>query len=118
MYKVTISETNNDKMSARERIKIKDTHSMLKLDELVKEDEEVIFTPMYYAIIHIQTDDEEYEKYVVVDNDGKYYSTSSNIWFDSFINIDEEMRVEGEYELCTYKGVSRNGNTFLTCTVE
>lgn len=127
MYKVEITGIYGAQvtLNAKDRIRLKDTTAHKRLDDLVTENSEVVIVPSYVAELKIHNDenklgDPDYVKYVLVDKDDNTYTTSSRIWFDSFINIDSEMRSEypDGYELVTYQGKSVNGNGFLTCTVK
>lgn len=123
MYKVTIKETNRE-LSARERIKIKDTTNAIKLDG-VDPEEKLVFFPDYYAILEIENDkadtkDKKYNQFVVVDKSGTKYVTGSKSFFESFIDIYNEMKEETEpYEIEVYKMPTKNytGKYFITCSI-
>ncbi len=123
MYKVSIKESNKE-LSARERIKIKDTTNAIKLDG-VEPDEKLVFSPDYYAILEIENDkadtkDKKYDQFIVVDKSGTKYVTGSKSFWDSFINIYNEMKDESEpYEIEVYKMPTKNytGKYFITCSI-
>ena len=123
MYKVNIKESNKE-LSARERIKIKDTTNAIKLDG-VEPDEKLVFSPDYYAILEIENDkadtkDKKYNQFIVVDKSGTKYVTGSKSFWDSFINIYNEMKDESEpYEIEVYKMPTKNytGKYFITCSI-
>ena len=123
MYKVTIKESNKE-LTARERIKIKDTTNAIKLDG-VEPDEKLVFSPDYYAILEIENDkadtkDKKYNQFIVVDQSGTKYVTGSKSFWDSFINIYNEMKDESEpYEIEVYKMPTKNytGKYFITCSI-
>ena len=123
MYKVTIKESNKE-LSARERIKIKDTTNAIKLDG-VDPEEKLVFAPDYYAILEIENDkadtkDKKYNQFIVVDKSGTKYVTGSKSFWDSFINIYNEMKEETEpYEIEVYKMPTKNytGKYFITCSI-
>lgn len=123
MYKVTIKESNKE-LSARERIKIKDTTNAIKLDG-VEPDEKLVFEPDYYAVLTIENDkadtqDKKYNQFIVVDKSGTKYVTGSKSFWDSFINIYNEMKEETEpYEIEVYKMPTKNytGKYFITCSI-
>lgn len=123
MYKVTIKESNKE-LTARERIKIKDTTNAVKLDG-VEPDEKLVFEPDYYAVLTIENDkadtqDKKYNQFIVVDKSGTKYVTGSKSFWDSFINIYNEMKEETEpYEIEVYKMPTKNytGKYFITCSI-
>lgn len=121
-YKVEIKESSKE-LSARERISLKDTTNAIKLDEALAEGD-VIITPVDYAILGIhneKADDKDYENYIIVDKSGTKYVTGSNSFWNSFIEIYEEMKHEDEeYSILAYRVESKNykGKYFLTCSIQ
>lgn len=120
-YSVSIKETSK-KLSAKQRIQIKDTTDCVKLDEATQENA-LIIQPDFYAILAIhneKSDNVDYENYVIVDKDGTKYVTGSESFFTSFIGIYEEMANEDEeWGIKAYRMPSKNykGKEFLTCSV-
>lgn len=120
-YSVSIKEASK-KLTAKERIQIKDTTECVKLDEATQENA-LIITPDYYAVLAIhneKSDNVDYENYVIVDKDGTKYVTGSESFFTSFIGIAEEMAQEDEeWGIKAYRMPSKNykGKEFLTCSV-
>ena len=121
-YKVEIKESSKD-LSARERISLKDTTNAIKLDEALAEGN-VIITPVDYAILAIhneKAEDKDYENYIIVDKSGTKYVTGSSSFWNSFIEIYEEMKDEDEeYSILAYRVESKNykGKYFLTCSIQ
>lgn len=118
MRKVEINSVIGKELSARDRVKIKDTSAMVKLDEATQKGD-VVITPDYYAVLTITT--EEYgqrEAYVVVDTDGTFYYTGSASFMTAFTEIYEEM-VDEDYQIRVYRQPSkkREGKDFITCTI-
>ena len=65
-YSVSIAETNKE-LSAKERIRLKDTSDAVKLNETTKE-EAIIITPTAYAILNIhneKSDNKDYNNYLI-----------------------------------------------------
>ena len=120
-YSVTIKECSKE-LTAKERIQIKDTSDVIKLDDATKE-APVIINPNFYAIIEIHNDnseDKDYVNYIVVDKDGQRYVTGSESLWNSFMNIFEEMKDETEpWSIKAYRLPSkkRQGKDFITCSV-
>ena len=120
-YSVSIAEVSKE-LTAKERIKIKDTTDAIKLDEATQATEVVIELD-FYAILNIhneKSDNKDYKNYVLVDKNGNKYVTGSESFFTSFIAIYEEMKNEDEaWSVKAYRVPSKNykGKDFLTCGI-
>lgn len=121
-YKVSISEVSKE-LTARERIMLKDTSNAVKLDEAAKGDTPLVITPAAYAVLDIhneKSDNVDYKNYIIMDASGTKYVTGSPSFWNSFIEIWEEMANESEeYSIEVYKMDSKNykGKQFLTCSI-
>lgn len=123
-YKVEIEEASKA-FSKREAIKIKDVSNAVKFDEIA-EGSPVVITPAAYAVLLVHNDKSEnkdYPLYIILDTDGNKYMTGSESFWNSFIDIWEEM-TDGEdepeeFEIEVYKKDSKNykGKKFLTCSI-
>ena len=120
-YSVEIKETSRE-LTAKQRIALKDTSDAFKLDTVCDEDG-VIIDPIDYAVLAIhneKTDNVDYENYVIIDKNGDKYVTGSQSFWNSFMNIYDEMRgEEEEWAIKVYKLDSKNykGKKFLTCSI-
>lgn len=120
-YSVSIAEVSKE-LTAKERIKIKDTTDAIKLDEATQATEVVIELD-FYAILNIhneKSDNKDYKNYVLVDKNGNKYVTGSESFFTSFIAIYDEMKNEEEaWSVKAYRVPSKNykGKDFLTCAI-
>lgn len=121
-YSVKIAETSKE-LSAKERIRIKDTTDVVKLDEATQ-DGAIIINPAMYAVLDIhneKSDNVDYKNYIVVDKDGTKYVTGSDSFWSSFMNIYEEMDGEQEeWGIKVYRAPSKNykGKDFITCSIQ
>ena len=121
-YKVSIIESSKE-LSAKERIKYKDTGNATKLDDVVSPDETLILTPDAYIILGVhneKSDNKDYKVYLIIDKSGNKYITGSESFFTSFLDIWDEMaEADDEYSVEVYKLESKNykGKYFLTCTI-
>lgn len=120
-YKVEIVDASKE-LSARDRVKVKDTSNALSLDEETRKGE-VIITVDYYATLHVEnpmSQDKEYDKYVVVDDQGIKYVTGSKSFLSSFLDIAAEMEDTGEqWQIVVYRKPSKKyqGKDFITCSL-
>lgn len=120
-FKTTITRSNTE-LTAKQRIQLKDTADAISLNEATKEGA-FILTPVVWAKLHVslETDatSKEYDQIVIVDADGQKYSTGSDSFIRSFIDICEEMEgEEEEWAVKVFRLPSKNySGDFLTCTI-
>ena len=120
-YSVEIKETSRE-LSAKERIALKDTSDATKLD-VVCDKEAVIITPVDYAVLSIhneKSDNKDYENYILQDINGEKFVTGSASFWNSFMDIYDEMAGESEdWSIKAYKLDSKNynGKKFITCSI-
>lgn len=110
-------------LSAKERIRIKDTINDVRLDDLTAEQGSVTIPIDYYAVLAIHNDASEsvdYTRVVVVALDGTHYVTGSPSFLQALKDIVDEMENEPEdYSIIVSRHESKNykGKSFLTCTI-
>lgn len=120
-FSVEIKESTIE-LTAKERIRLKDTTNAIKLDEATQIDK-VVISPVGYAILAIHNEKatpNDYENYLVMSADGKKYVTGSKSFWDSFMNIYNEMKDESDaYEIEIYRVPSKNykGKDFISCSI-
>ena len=120
-YSVNIREVSRS-ITAKERVKLKDTTNAISLDEVTREGK-FVFEPDYYAILDVhneKSEDKDYIKYVIVDKAGTKLVTGSNSFFISFKDIMDEMAgCEEEFSIEAYRVPSKNykGKEFITCSI-
>lgn len=120
-FEVQIVESSKE-LTARERIRLKDTTDAVKLDEATQENP-VIIKPVAYAILAVhndKADDKDYEQYIIEDADGTKYVTGSESFWNSFKNIYDEMKDEDEdWSVKAYRVPSKNytGRDFISCSL-
>jgi hypothetical protein len=121
-YSVKVVECTKD-LTAKERVKIKDTTNAIKLDEATQGGA-IVIAYDYHAVLAIHNeklDDPDYRQYVVVDTAGNKYVTGSESFFTAMTEIVDEMSAAGEtdYELEVYRMDSKNykGKQFITCSI-
>lgn len=120
-FEVKIREASKE-LTAKERVKFKDTTNAVQLDDATKGNPLVI-APDFYVILDIhneRSEDKDYVKYIVVDKAGNKFVTGSESFFTAFKSIFEEMGGTNEdYEIEVYRLPSKNykGKEFLTCSI-
>lgn len=121
-FKATISESSRE-LTKYEKVKYKDTSNAGKLDELTQENEHLVITPEMYIILDIHNEKSEnpdYKNYIIVDADGRPYVTGSLSFWNSFMDIWEEMEDYNEsWQIVVLRKPSTNykGKDFLTCSL-
>lgn len=121
-YSVKVVECTKD-LTAKERVKIKDTTNAIKLDEATQGGS-IVIAYDYHAVLAIHNeklDDPDYWQCVVVDTAGNKYVTGSESFFTAMTEIVDEMTAAGEtdYQLEVYRMDSKNykGKQFITCSI-
>ena len=82
-----------------------------------------IFPDYKYVVLDIHnenSEDKDYPNYIIVDEDNQKYVTGSKTFFNSFLDIYEELKdCNEEWFLKIYKVDSKNykGKQFITCSV-
>ena len=120
-YEVKIRRTSKE-LSAKDRIKIKDTTNAIRLDEATA-DGAIIISPDYFAVLDIhneKSEDKDYSQVVLVDVAGNKYVTGSASFLTAFENIVDEMDgIVEEYQIEVYRRESKNykGKSFITCSI-
>lgn len=120
-YSTRIIEASKE-LSKKETVMLKDTSDCIKLDEALK-DGAITFKPRYYAVVEVhneKSDNKDYLVYVVADEVGNKYVTSSDSFFESFKDIYSDMYDSDEdWLLKVYKLDSKNytGRQFITCSI-
>lgn len=121
-YAVDIIESSRE-LTAKERISMKNTADCIRLDEATKDNTTVIINPEYYAVLKVtneNSEDKEYLNYVLADKDGSKYVTGSSTFWNSFMDIYNEMKNETEeWGIKVFRVDSKKytGKQFITCSI-
>lgn len=111
-------------LTARERIALKNNQDAVSLGTLTDASDPIVIDVDMWAEIAVHnehSEDKDYTNYVVVDKNGtKYYTGSTSFW-ESFIDIFDEMVAAGETEIVikalAKASTKRAGKYFLTCNL-
>lgn len=122
-YEVKIVDSSME-LSARDKISLKNFDNAIALDEAVNDENPRLLIEFdNYAVAQVhneKSDNKDYKKYIIIAKDGTRYTTGSEPFFTSFMEIYEEMQDDGEdFSVIVYKKESNNykGKSFLTCTI-
>ena len=125
-YNVTIRESSIE-LTKKEEIAFKDISDAYALDSIITDSDEKVISPVGYVIIDVhneKSDNKDYTKFVIIDDNGNKYVTSSDSFFESFIDIwdgmcGEDGKPEEDFEIKIYKRPSKNfsGKSFITCSI-
>lgn len=126
-FNVTIINSNLE-LSARDRIKLKDTSTATKFDDIINEEGQqngITVSVKGYAILAIHNehakDGTDYEQTVIVTADDTRFVTGSTSFRDNLCDISDELLDEGitEFDILVYKQKSKNrdGKYFITCAL-
>ena len=120
-YEVKIDYCNKE-LTARERIKLKDTTNAVSLDEAT-EGSSLVISPCIWAQLGIHNErnkdgNVDYTKYIIIDEAGTKYVTGSESFWTSFVEIATEMNGE-QFDIEAYKVDSKNykGKQFISCSI-
>ena len=120
--KATVIDSSR-KLSAKERIQfLQAGTSAVKLDQATAAGQ-VEFKPVLWAVIRVEPEnDEPFDQYIIVSEDGTIYTTGSLSFWESFKLIWDEMASEDEdeeYTVIVFRSPSRKyeGKTFITCRI-
>lgn len=126
-FNVNITKTSME-LSVRDRIKMKDTSTATKFDDIITEEGQengIIVSVKGYATLAIHNehakDGTDYEQTVIVTADDTRFITGSTSFRDNLCDISEELFDEGitEFDILVYKQKSKNrdGKYFITCAL-
>ena len=124
--KIIESSIPETEMTAKDRIKLKDTSSAVSLDSAVSDDAPITIVPIAYAVLSVHNDkakgDKDYTQILIMDADGAKYITGSNSFYNSFRDIWDELDFNStgeKFELKIYRRPSKNyaGKSFITCAL-
>lgn len=126
-YSAVIVEASKE-LTARERVMYKDTQNAVSINDFAEsakaEGAKAIIEGITgYIVLDIhndKSDDKDYKNYVILDKDGQKYVTGSNSFWNSFVDIYNEMKDEAEpwsVEINLLPSKNYKGKNVLTCSL-
>lgn len=124
-YSAEITEVVGLDLTKKQIVAITTSDTSLPLDAYVEEHGEFeIENISGYVKVQIHNEqakgeDKDYAKYIILTDDGESYSTGSESFMNTFINIFENMEGEDDWGIKVLRKPSKNfsGKYFLTCAV-
>lgn len=126
-YSATIVEASRD-LTAREKVMFKDTQNAISMNDFAEqaksEDGKAIITDVkdfvHISIHNDKSEDKDYDNYLVIDGAGDKYVTGSQAFWNSFMDIYNEMKDETEpwgIQLNLIPSKNYKGKNVLTCSL-
>ena len=125
-YSASIVESSIE-LTKKEKILFKDLSDAYALDQIITDQDDRTIGVKGYVVVEVhneKSDNKDYTKYVIIDDNGNKYVTGSDAFFASFKDIWDEMADENgepeeDFEIRIYKKPSKNysGKNFLTCSI-
>ena len=126
-YSATIVESSRE-LTAREKVMFKDTQNAISMNDFAEqakaEDGKAIITDVkgyvHISIHNDKSEDKDYDNYLIIDGAGDKYVTGSQAFWNSFMDIYNEMKDETEpwgIQLNLIPSKNYKGKNVLTCSL-
>ena len=126
-YSATIVDASRE-LTAREKVMFKDTQNAISMNDFAEQAKaenakaiiENIKDYVHITVHNDKSDDKDYDNYIIVDGNGDKYVTGSQAFWNSFMNIYEEMKNESEpwsIQLNLIPSKNFKGKNVLTCSL-
>ena len=126
-YSATILEASRE-LTARERVMFKDTQNAISMNDYAEqaksEGGKAIITNVkdyvHISVHNDKSDDKDYDNYLIIDGEGDKYVTGSQAFWNSFMDIYNEMKDETEpwgIQLNLIPSKNYEGKNVLTCSL-
>lgn len=127
MYEVNIKETSFEKMSARDKLKYTDVSMAEKLEQYVGLDGRILeIEPSGYVELDVHNDNsndsKDYNVFLIVDGEGRAFSTSSPSLIEAFKHIFWTMKEDAPDEpytitVCMKPSKNRADKGYMSCYI-
>lgn len=126
-YSAEIVEASRE-FSARERVMFKDTQNAISMNDFAEQAKsegakaiiENVKDFVHIMIHNEKSEDKDYDNYIIVDGEGDKYVTGSQAFWNSFMDIYNEMKDETEpwgIQLNLIPSKNYKGKNVLTCSL-
>lgn len=126
-YSATILDASRE-LTAREKVMFKDTQNAISMNDFAEQAKsenakaiiENIKDYVHITVHNDKSDDKDYDNYIIVDGNGDKYVTGSQAFWNSFMNIYNEMKNESEpwsIQLNLIPSKNFKGKNVLTCSL-
>ena len=126
-YSATILDSSRE-LTAREKVMFKDTQNAISMNDFAEQAKaeggkaiiENVKDYVHITVHNDKSDDKDYDNYVIVDEQGDKYVTGSQAFWNSFMNIYNEMKNETEpwgIQLNLIPSKNFKGKNVLTCSL-
>ena len=126
-YSAEIVEASRE-FSARERVMFKDTQNAISMNDFAEQAKsegakaiiENVKDFVHIMIHNEKSEDKDYDNYIIVDGAGDKYVTGSQAFWNSFMDIYNEMKDETEpwgIQLNLIPSKNYKGKNLLTCSL-
>ena len=126
-YSATILDASKE-LTAREKVMFKDTQNAISMNDFAEQAKaenakaiiENIKDYVHITVHNEKSDDKDYDNYLIIDAKGEKYVTGSQAFWNSFMNIYEEMKNESEpwsIQLNLIPSKNFKGKNVLTCSL-
>lgn len=126
-YSAEIVEASRE-FTARERVMFKDTQNAISMNDFAEQAKsegakaiiENVKDYVHIMIHNEKSEDKDYDNYIVVDGAGDKYVTGSQAFWNSFMDIYNEMKDETEpwgIQLNLIPSKNYKGKNVLTCSL-
>ena len=126
-YSATIIDTSRE-LTARERVMFKDTQNAISMNDFAEQAKseggkaiiENVKDYVHISVHNDKSDDKDYDNYMIIDGAGDKYVTGSQAFWNSFMDIYNEMKDETEpwgIQLNLIPSKNYKGKNVLTCSL-
>lgn len=121
-FSAKVTATSRE-LTHKQRVMLADTSDDVSIEAQTRDGAVLTLDVDYWAEVAIHNEhsnDKDYSNYVVVTKDGTKYKTGSKSFWNSFMDIWEDMADDDEeWQLKVYQKESKNraGKTFITCSI-
>ena len=126
-YSATILDSSRE-LTAREKVMFKDTQNAISMNDFAEQAKaenakaiiENIKEYVHITVHNDKSDDKDYDNYLIIDGKGDKYVTGSQAFWNSFMDIYNEMKNETEpwsVQLNLIPSKNYKGKNVLTCSL-